>query len=353
MKKILIVKVGAIGDVVMTLPLLSEIKKEFPDAEIHWIAGRIVASLVEATGLVKRLYIVEENELFGKSRARQIGALFRLWKELVGKRFDLILTFHIDSRYQLLSWVCRSPDRRKFGKVQGRLCPLPGRRREDEHIRLWTKEERTDKSCSFPPLALPNLERIKDHIPLNPFVVLAPGGAKNYLAEQALRRWPISSYQLLIKRLQDKGASVLITGSENDEWVTSYLEGLPVNNLIGKLSLLEMVSLLNQAALFITHDSGPLHLAKLAKCPTIALFGPTNPAEFASGIPWIEVIWGGEDLGCRPCYDGKTFPFCSHKTCLAALSVERVLETFSCRQFLEKSNKALQFPSACLRGSCP
>ena len=157
-----------------------------------------------------------------------------------------------------------------------------------------------------------------------PAVVIAPGGAKNALADDSQRRWPIASYASLMEKLSSLPINLIVTGARSDFWVSEHFQGITYIDLLGKLDLLDLVCLLRASKLLITHDSGPLHLAKLADCPVIGLFGPTNPHEKVGRCEKIQVIWGGENLSCRPCYDGKTYAKCPKNECLASISVENV-----------------------------
>jgi heptosyltransferase-2 len=156
-------------------------------------------------------------------------------------------------------------------------------------------------------------------------VILAPGGAKNAQCDDALRRWPIEHYAALAKQLADHPVEIALTGAATDSWVEPHFQDIPHHNFIGKLPLLDLVTLLKQASLLITHDSGPLHLAKLVACPTIALFGPTNPYEKLSASENIHLFWEGGKLPCSPCYDGKNYARCSQNVCLSRITPEAVL----------------------------
>ena len=156
-------------------------------------------------------------------------------------------------------------------------------------------------------------------------IIVAPGGAKNALADDHLRRWPVENYARLISLLKERGAVVIVTGAETDAWVLPHFKGLAFENLIGRQGILELIETLKSADWLITHDSGPMHLAKLAGCRVIALFGPTNPHEKVSPREKIHVLWGGEDLPCRPCYNGKRYADCPYPTCLAQITPEQIL----------------------------
>src|SRR5262249_38599606 len=140
-----------------------------------------------------------------------------------------------------------------------------------------------------------------------PLIILAPGGARNSLVESPLRRWPLDSYRLLASELIMRGFGVVITGGPTDDWVSVAFKSLPILDLIGKTSLTDLLSIFAVSDAIITHDSGPLHVASLCGTPTIALFGPTIPMEKVSSNSNLHVLWGGQDLPCRPCYDGKLY----------------------------------------------
>jgi heptosyltransferase-2 len=287
--RILIVKIGAIGDVVMAMNMLGQ------GHEITWVCGKTVAPLLR--GLTELIEVDEKRLLTGKWK---VVALVALWWKLLGRSFDLVITAHPDPRYQWITKFVRAKER-KVWKPSGRY-------HGDEYRELLAG-------------ALPKVEGRPFDLG-RPYVVIAPGGARNLLAESPHRRWPIERYAELMRKLP---ITVVVTGSESDAWVRDHLpEGYV--DLIGKTDLLDLLGVLQKAKALITHDSGPLHLAKLARCPVIALFGPTNPTQFAG--PGVNVLWGGEGLPCRPCYDGKKFAQCAHFSCMRAISVERVLELF-------------------------
>ncbi len=143
------------------------------------------------------------------------------------------------------------------------------------------------------------------------------------LRDDALRRWPIENYAYLIKELSQRGIPVVVTGSESDAWVLPHFEGLEFDNLIGKTGVLDLVAFYRYCRLLIAHDSGPLHLARLSPCKVIALFGPTNPREMIGDTR--DVLWGGKNLGCSPCYDGKTYASCQNNLCMKRISPQEVL----------------------------
>jgi heptosyltransferase-2 len=159
-----------------------------------------------------------------------------------------------------------------------------------------------------------------------PVVAIAPGGARNVLRDDALRRWPAENYADLTKRLLTDGIQVVLTGSPSDDWVRERFRHLPIIDLVGKTTLIELIAIYRACDLVITHDSGPMHLAAAAGARVVAVFGPTNPNEKVLVGGGIRVLWGGERLACRPCYDGRNYADCHDNRCLKEITVGAVYE---------------------------
>lgn len=325
MKKILIIKIGAIGDVIMSLPLLQALKHD-SEVQITWICGKTVEPLLKKTELIDELISVNEESLFNKGYLSSFLELFSIWKKIGFRFFDRIIILYSDPRYRVISFFSFGK-KLFFGKNRKKI---PGRYHAEEYLSLGLNlDGPTIPKAIYPSMPVSLEEKFipifKSKIPL---IALAPGGAKNLLSEISQKRWPIDYYVSLAKQLLQSGYRVAITGSSTDNWVLEHFKNLEVINLVGQTSLLDLISIYKNCSLLITHDSSPLHLAKLAKCPTIALFGPTNPSEFIGekNHPNIFVFWEGKTLACCPCYDGKKFSVCSKNLCLENISPEVVFK---------------------------
>jgi heptosyltransferase II len=326
--KVLIVKVGSAGDVVMALSMLEVVRRQEPDSQITWLCGAMVEPLVRDLGRVGEIITVDERKLLKGGAWGAFCSVFRVWAKLSGRRFDLIVTGHSDWRYRLLSWPAFAKVRRGFGMSHGRRLPAPGRYHADEYARLISGQDGPEipsvPLCIHqPPLSGPLQQKLG---PGKGSVALAPGGAKNILRDDALRRWPLESYVRLAGKFLEKGFRVLITGSESDVWIRDSFHSLPIIDLIGQTSLTDLVALYSHCHLVVTHDSGPLHLAEAAGVPVLGLFGPTIPWEKVPRSPKVRVLWGGEALACRPCYDGKNYARCADNQCLKCLTPEKVYQ---------------------------
>lgn len=323
--KVLVIKIGAVGDAVMALSMLSAIDRKEPGSKITWVCGETVAPLVRAANRVDEVIELDDHRLLKGGKIGALSVLLGLWLKLWGRRFDLIVTGHSDSRYRLLGLTARGKIRRSFGEKEGRRWPVPGRYHADEYVRLITGLDGPSASRGEIPVLqadlAPNLgEKLA---PSKRVVALAPGGAKNLLRDDALRRWPLENYVALAEKFLKGGIQVVVTGSPADQWVSDSFKHLAVLDLVGQTSLTDLIALYRQCRLVVTHDSGPLHLALASGARVLALFGPTAPAEKVPAREKVRVLWGGEHLACRPCYDGRNYADCADNQCLKSLAVER------------------------------
>jgi heptosyltransferase-2 len=148
-----------------------------------------------------------------------------------------------------------------------------------------------------------------------------------------LRRWPIENYVVLAKALVGRGFEVVLTGGPDDRWASAHFfsvaelaPGGRFADLIGTLSLVETLALLDSAAVTVTHDTGPLHMAGITSTGIVAIFGPTDPHGRLPQRPNCVALWGGEGFACRPCYDGRDYAPCRHNGCMAQVTPEMVVE---------------------------
>jgi heptosyltransferase-2 len=184
-----------------------------------------------------------------------------------------------------------------------------------------------------------------DSLPPNPMervgkvrIALVPGGARNLVREDSLRRWPLDSYVELATFLLNAGYEVVLTGGPGDEWVEPRFSDLSVNTGIGRWTIPETLSFYQSCDCVVTHDTGPLHLAGLVTCGLVGLFGPSSPSKFLPRRNGVIGLWGGERLPCRPCYDGREFAPCTFNGCLMSISPQRVAAAV--QALLNNSNEA-------------
>jgi len=327
--RVLIIKIAAIGDTIMAMPMLTALRERYPTAHIVWICSETTADLVRLISQIE-IIAVNERKLLRGSLFERASEAIKVWTRLRWQRFDLAAVGHTNPLFRALAITASVKEWKSLPSIRlrRRVWAVPGRYHGDEYVRLINQiDGPAAKRAELPVLkvALPQTLLSLLGGSATGLIVLAPGGAKNPIDEQPLRRWPVESYRLMAAELLMRGFRVALTGGPSDSWVSTAFAQLPVIDLIGKTALTDQLALFEACALVITHDSGPLHLAQLAGVPTVALFGPTNPSEKVRDAKRIRVIWGGDKLVCRPCYDNKDYAPCSDNQCMKDISVQEAV----------------------------
>jgi heptosyltransferase-2 len=328
-ERILVVRLAGIGDVVMASTVVPRIRAQWPDATIDWVVGGTAAPLVEQFDGVARVIAVDEMRLLRGGVVARLGEILSLWTRLTGGGYTRVFLLHVDSRYRILVVPALRAKLSVLSRrdAHGSMNPVPGRYLGDEYARLVDGPASVGPLVGHAPLVDLRSSLAETEGSRRRRVVLVPGGTRNVLRESALKRWPVDGYVAVAHALSDEGYEVVLVGDTADVWVRRSFAGVTVTDRIGAMSLPETVSMFAGCDLVISHDTGPMHLARLARTPVLALFGPTMPAQFLPATDRDAVIWGGEHLSCRPCYDGREFADCRDNQCMTSISADVVIRT--------------------------
>jgi heptosyltransferase-2 len=320
----LIVKLGSIGDIVMAIPGV-KLLKERTGGEVHWMCGTAPAPLLRQFPFIDQVIEVADRAVLSSSWIASLREMARVWRILAGRRYDLCAVLYYDWRYRLLVLPVRTKQLIMLSRLDRARRLLPGRYHGDEYARILLGEDGLRpqrvtpvRPASALPTAAPGRGTAKR-------IALVPAGSRNHLRDSPQRRWPVSCYVELATALIGRGYEVLLAGGSDDAWAAQAFAGLPVKDFIGRLSLLESIAVFDTCDLVISHDTGPFHMATLSSAAVLALFGPTSPGEFLPSRSRVRVLWGGERLACRPCYDGREFAACLDNRCMKEISPARVL----------------------------
>jgi heptosyltransferase-2 len=310
MKHALIIKIGAIGDAVMAMPLARELKKQ-GFQRISWLAGKDIYPILSFVSELNEVITLDERALFGGSKFKAIREILKTWRHL--PRATDIYLLHADKRYRLLipPWF-----RAKIHSVH-----VGSRRHHTFDYTRLAEPDRQDNELVYEPYTLPAKKRSQT-------IAIFPGGAKNAMRDNPLRRWPLEHYVELTKFLLSKGLKLSILGGSSDSWIEPAFAHLRdrLDWQVGKLKLNETVEFLRECQLAVSHDTGPVHLSSLADCPIITIFGPTHSEWFAPLKFKHLVLERTEKLPCQPCYDGKEFGFCTQNKCISGIPPEAVAQ---------------------------
>ncbi len=329
-KRILIVQTAFIGDVILTLPLLQEVKTHFPDAEVDFIAIPSSKNILESNPLINYLYIYDKRQ-----RDKGIAPYLRLIKRLRGRRYDLALVPHRSIRSAGLVFAARIPRRIGFDKSSGRflfntLLPYPKNVHEiNRNLRLLTPLGIDAEKKVFPEMHFSREDETIVHNWLKEkelngnqkCIAFAPGSV------WATKRWLPAHFARLARHLSGNGFQIILIGSAQDREATTLIaaDNPQVHDAAGQFTLRQSALLIKQCRALITNDSSPLHLAVSVRTAVIAIFGATIPAfgfyPYGDNDRVVEI----DGLPCRPCgiHGGNSCPIKTFD-CMVKITPERV-----------------------------
>lgn len=337
-KKILLRAPNWIGDAVMTLPALESLadhyKKLGITAHITVLAKPWVVPIYENNSVV---YDVIEYDMALYSSL--LGKL-KLVKVLKARAFDEAVLFQNAIEAAILTRLAGIPSRVGY-KRDGRgflltnSIPFEGEIKNKHQVYYYENiiahmEGFTSSNNKelLPSVTLKESELtwakkfLEDTItPGSPFVGIAPGASYG-----PAKKWPLENFTgLLNKYIEERKAVPVILGGDGDvEDAKKISEGLTTRhiNLTGKLTLRQSMAVMSLLNVFITNDSGPMHIASAMGVSTVALFGSTSFTHTGPLGKDTVVIYDG--IECSPCFK-RTCPY-GHYDCFKGLTVDRVFE---------------------------
>jgi ADP-heptose:LPS heptosyltransferase len=309
--RVLVLRLDRIGDVFMSLPALADLRAALPHAHIRLAVGQWSA---EATRTAPVDDVLIWNAPWVGRRdegADRLATLMKKARALRREGIDLAIDLQGDIRASLLLWTTRARVRVGYANTGGaylltHVVPL------DETV-SWVEQNRravaqaTGASVgrrTFDVLTQDERDfarRLFENLSLEsrrPIVAIHPSGGR------LVKQWAMARWAEVAARLQlEHNATVLVTGSSGDrDLAAAVLKGLPRrgHDLTGKLTLREMLAVLERLDLFLSPDTGPMHMAAAVNAKAVAVFGPSDPARYFSGSAPRQVVVRRE-LWCAPC----------------------------------------------------
>jgi heptosyltransferase-2 len=305
MQNILVCQTGGwIGDMVLLTPALRALKHAYPESRLELLLRPRVADLMETHPYVDACIVDGKTE--GRSQS-----LMRLVCQIRNKAFDVAVVLHPTSfRNALLPFLARVPIR-VGTSVSGRGMLLTTSFRDDTNVHEVRRYLRVLQLLDVDPVSdvlefwhtdtdRQSIEHLLDREGVSPQDRLI---AINLGTTWRTKRWDVANFAEVIRQIGYLAPEtrIVLTGSPAEE---SFTEGvsasLPIVNLVGKTSILQLGALLERCEVCLTCDSGPMHIAAAVGTPTVALFGPTDPVRHRPYSNGHEVI--EKSVSCRPCY---------------------------------------------------
>ena len=330
-KRILIFNVNWLGDVLFSTATIRNIRFNYPESYIACIIPGRCYSVLKGNPYIDEVIIFDE-----KDRHRSIFSKINFIRQLRYKKFDMAVLLHGSLTRALICKLSNIPeiigyDTKNRGIFLTKRIPPPlrdsmhridyylniaekgGFRLEDRFLDFFTKEEDDDFARDF---------LKKNNCSESDFVVgINPGG--NWLP----KRWPKQYWALLAdKMIRNLDAKVIITGSQSDlpliKEITGWMKEKPII-AAGAMNIKQFAALCKCLGLFISADTGPLHIANsVGTKKIIALFGPTHVA-ITGPYPLKHAVILQKKVGCRlPCY----IVDCKDNRCMKGITPEEVFD---------------------------
>jgi len=346
--KILILLIAGIGDLILASKPIRALKNGFPDADLHLLTSTEASTLAVNYPYIDHVWAFPVREL-RKDRFQVIRAI-NIIRQMRIARFDLCLNlYRVTSlrgalRMGLLTALVRAQrkaghDSMGFGLIldkkaeketfQNRhftdammdLAKLAGGVPDDRGIEVFWERSVEAKWTTF---------FQKEGEEIKPLCIgINPG------ADRPEKRWSPENHASVADRLSElRGANIFVFGGPGEEHLACRIEKAmkhPVTNLAGKLSLNELAYVISRLDLFVTNDSGPMHIAAAVKTPLVALFGPEDPVYTRpyTSPDLYRIVQ--KELSCRPCMNKR----CDRPICMESLKPEDVLQ--ACLDLLDQA----------------
>ena len=329
MKKILIIRCGALGDLVYATSVIDAMKFQFgEDTIIDFVSTPGTATLFKKDNRVNKVFPLKHKKIpiWLSSQKKEI---IKASKE---NQYDFLINFEYGKQFRSL--LNNINAKKKIGALVENI-DIP---KELTHAVDTTKylyksivsDDVYDKS--FPKLIGSDIKATKEKYNLpEQYLIISPSNSHQKRNLLNYRAWVNDSWKELISKLQ-KDIQVVIVGNKGEEEffdkLTPYSDN--VIDLVGKTSLVDLISVIDGANGLVATDTGTAHMASSVSTPVFALIGPT-PANQTGPYksPINEVFIISENLPCSPCYKTRVMKDCQDNICMKQITVDKVYETIT------------------------
>lgn len=331
--KILIIRFSSIGDIVLTTPVIRCIRKQMPNAQIHYLTKKAFEPVLAGNPYIDKRFFLE-------------GDLVPVIMELLKERYDVIIDLHhnLRTRYvkSLLTQAFNSNIRkytvhklnvRKWLLTTFKINLLPDKSIVERYFETVRPLGITNDGQGLDYFIPEEEELKKDDLPtahMLGFVACVIGGAHE------TKKMPVEQWKTFCGALE---FPIVLLGGKEDAAMGEairLMDPIKIYNACGKFSLNESAHIVSKARLVVTHDTGLMHIAAAFKKPVISIWGNTVPAfgmfpyygfnNLKSNVAPQSIILENTSLSCRPCSKiGYSKCPKGHFNCMKKIPVDRLL----------------------------
>jgi lipopolysaccharide heptosyltransferase I len=303
---VLIVRLGALGDVVHAIPAAAALRAAFPEARIDWLVDARHRGMVDLVTAIDRVLVVPRSSVGGWTHAV---------RDLRQVRYDVALDLQGLLKSAVLArasgatrvigfsiWHLREKTARPFYSEAGAAADGQAEHVIHKNLRLLRTVGVTDERITFPLAHVESaaVAAVRSAIGTQPFAMINPGAA------WPNKRWPPDRFGEVASFVRDiRGLPSIVLWGRGEEALAQAVINASSGaaRIAPPTSIADLLALGREASLMVSGDTGPLHIAGAAGTPTVAIFGPTDPHRNG---PWSVtdiVVSRYEGCGCH--YDRK------------------------------------------------
>ncbi|MDD5716660.1 MAG: glycosyltransferase family 9 protein [Sulfuricurvum sp.] len=334
-KRILILRCGALGDLVYATSVIDALREEYGQScVIDFITTPGVAKLFEHDTRVNRIFPLKHKKIpiWLSPQKRDIIRHSRT------EPYDLLISLEFGKQFKSLIRHIHATRKTGMGIVDTLQENIPLNRgestkyyyREVVSPEILASAKPSLRGAAYQPL------KEKFSLPENA-IIIAPSNSHNQKKGLNYRAWPFEHWRKLIHELSQEH-SVIIVGARGEEPFFNQIKPYPEQNfidLVGQLSIPELISVVEHASGVICTDSATGHIGAAVDTPTFILMGPNNPitdSPYQSDTNAVYPISLG--LSCSPCYKSETMKRCTDNICMSQITPERVMQSLKSANIL-------------------
>ena len=330
-KSVLIIKLGSLGDIIHTLPLVNVLRDDLPHVRVDWVVERKFSSLLEGHPAVDEVIAFDR----GKSAVRTVCSFVKVIRRLRSRTYDVLMDLQGNLKGSAIVFLSGCSRRMGFGRGSSRIETA------STFFTNWKVVENgahiIERNLSFASAVGAGTGNVSFRIPVS---VSAREQVESFLRSENVhekrlaiihpgvtwvsKKWPLGRYASLAEEITERfpDVAVVVSTGPGEEALGAELKGTCKAEMVlaGNMSLPQLTALFNRCEVFVSSDTGPLHLAAALGKRVIGLYGPTDPARNGPYGEGNFAISAGK--ACSGCWRRG----CRDLSCMNDIDVSEVME---------------------------
>jgi heptosyltransferase I len=358
-RKILLIKLSAVGDVIHTIPVLNKLRRRYPSAQLDWLVTPAIGELLRHHPALSNVIEFARDDWSKPWTPTPFVSYARLAAKLRAGGYDLVVDMHGQFRTAVFTLATGAPVRIGFDRPRAKVWEASPRSFSAEarkhawqgaregswlaythHIPVPTLDLHAvdrylnvgpllgleagppDFSLPIPPAATARIESLlhDNGVAGAPLLTMAPGTIWE------TKHWDSDKFADVARHFLQKGFAVALMGSARERDVCEEVARLAPGALdvAGETTLTELAALIRRSTISLTNDSGPMHMAVALDRPVVSVFGPTDPIWIGPYGRADAVLRAG--VPCSPCFLRQLSRCPNDHVCMTNVSARSVIE---------------------------